>query len=271
MNLYQMFSILNELVQPTPLRTTTVVTSSIGTAAAIYILVAITGYLSFGSNVLGNIVAQYTPSVASTIGRAAIVVLVMFSYPLQVHPCRASVDAVVKWRPARSSSSRSRGREGAGSPSRSALLGGTSTTQSAPKALTKPATAEEMSEIRFALITTAIILLSYTVAMTVSSLDKVLAYVGSTGSTSISFILPGLFYYKISAPDSPQHQRLLKDEEDEEYEGGEEEGGAWMGGKGSRAWRRGLLRKASLGLAIYGVGVMGTCLVINIFFAPVTH
>ena len=94
-----MFSILNEIKDNRPTRTTGVVTGSIGTAASIYVLVAITGYLSFGDNVVGNIVSQYTPSVASTIGRAAIVVLVMFSYPLQVHPCRASVDAVSKWRP----------------------------------------------------------------------------------------------------------------------------------------------------------------------------
>ena len=71
-----------------------------------------------------------------------------------------------------------------------------------------------MGETRFAAITTAIIVLSYIVAMTVSSLEKVLAYVGSTGSTSISFILPGLFYYKISSPDSPHHQKLIKEDDD---------------------------------------------------------
>ena len=290
-----MFSILNELVSPTPLRTTTVVTASIGGAAAIYILVAITGYLSFGSNIIGNIVAQYTPSVASTIGRAAIVVLVMFSYPLQVHPCRASVDAVVKWRPTTSSSNNKKldhRKTSNASPSRTSLLSNNNNNNnnnpsssisavSAPSP--KPSPGEEISDLRFALITTAIILLSYTVAMTVSSLDKVLAYVGSTGSTSISFILPGLFYYKISAPDSPQHQRLLKDEEDEEYEegggggGGESDVGppawkaAWNGAARGRAWRRGLLRKASLALAVYGLGVMGTCLVVNVFFASGSH
>src|SRR4051794_35204437 len=82
-------------------RTTAVIGASIGSACSIYILVAITGYLSFGNKVIGNIVSmckhplchiycQYEliildlPSVASTIGKAAIVILVMFSYPLQV-------------------------------------------------------------------------------------------------------------------------------------------------------------------------------------------
>lgn len=225
-----MFSILNEIADPRPVRTTGVVMASTLTAASIYLLVAITGYLSYGSNVLGNIVAQYTPAVASTIGRAAIVVLVMFSYPLQVHPCRASVDAVSKWRPV------------------------SSATKTPPR---QGVQAEEMGELRFAVITTCIILASYVVAMTVSSLDVVLAYVGSTGSTSISFILPGLFYWKISAPEGTQHQRLMKDEDDE----GE---GETIGGLGREA-RQKWLRRASLALAGYGLCVMVTCLATNTF------
>lgn len=31
-------------------------------------------------------------------GRVAIVILVIFSYPLQAHPCRASLDKVLAWR-----------------------------------------------------------------------------------------------------------------------------------------------------------------------------
>src|ERR1700710_1140495 len=96
-----MFSILNEIQNNSHFRTTAVVVASIGSACFVYLLVPIPGYLSYGSNVQGNIVSMYPPAVASTIGRAAIVILVMFSYPLQVHPCRASVDAVSKWRPSR--------------------------------------------------------------------------------------------------------------------------------------------------------------------------
>lgn len=268
-NVYQMFSILNEIKDNRPTRTTGVVTGSIGTAASIYILVAITGYISFGDNVVGNIVSQYTPSVASTIGRAAIVVLVMFSYPLQVHPCRASVDAVSKWRP-----TGRRNQEltpAGGSPSRSSLL---------PSKLPSRPKPEDMSDIRFAIITTGIIILSYITAMTVSSLDKVLAYVGSTGSTSISFILPGLFYYKISDPDSPHHQRLMKGNDDEDYEGSSDSGdeanspveprsswrAAWSAKTRGRQWRREMLRKASLVLAGYGMLVMTVCLVTNTYF-----
>lgn len=170
----------------------------------------------------------------------------MFSYALQVHPCRASVDAVLKWRP-----NRSAGR-----------FAGSHNHHSGPKP-------DTMSEVRFAIITTVIIILSYIVAITVSSLEKVLAYVGSTGSTSISFILPGLFYYKISAPDSPHHQRLLKaddDEEDRASTASDDEDDMDAGYKPSTSWRKDLLRRLSLALACYGVVVMVTCLVTNTFF-----
>jgi amino acid permease len=39
-------------------RTTSVIVASIGSAASVYVLVAVTGYLSFGNAVLGNIVGM---------------------------------------------------------------------------------------------------------------------------------------------------------------------------------------------------------------------
>ena len=52
-----MFSILNEIQNNSHFRTTSVTVTSIGTAGSMYLLVAITGYLSFGDNVPGNIVS----------------------------------------------------------------------------------------------------------------------------------------------------------------------------------------------------------------------
>jgi len=253
-----MFSILNEIKDNSPVRTAGVVTASIGSAASIYILVAITGYLSFGNNVAGNIVGMYAASVASTIGKAAIVILVMFSYPLQVHPCRASLDAVLKWRPMRSSNPARTGANN--SPSRVAPL--------LPPNPANRQRVDSIPEFRFALLTTVIIILSYITAMSVSSLETVLAYVGSTGSTSISFILPGLFYYKISAPDSYHHQRLAKEDDDEDNLDGEtdEEGLLGQGRAAKGSWRKNILRPMALALALYGILVMIVCLGTNTFF-----
>ena len=128
-----------------------------------------------------------------------------------------------------------------------------------------------MGDTRFAAITTGIIVISYICAMTISSLEKVLAYVGSTGSTSISFILPGLFYYKISAPDSPHHQKLMKEDDDEEESDSEDEGLLGGGGLKAGPWRRKILRRLSLALAVYGIIVMITCLITNTLFVVAPH
>lgn len=48
----------------------------------------------------------------------------------------------------------------------------------------------------FPIVTVIIMVLSYVLAATVKDLSTVLALVGATGSTTICYILPGLFYYK---------------------------------------------------------------------------
>lgn len=219
-------------------------------------------------------------------------ILVLFSIPLQVHPCRASIDAVLKWRPNTASRLSNRSVSPGGHP----LL-------PTAQARSDHGPAAPMSDLRFALLSTVILVLSYVVALTVVSLERVLAYVGSTGSTSISFILPGLFYYKISDPDSIHHQRLAKTDDDADANSSaasdnddddEEEAAEAMArstasvrsvasgrsiksiGKGAWRWRRKFrwdlehinpvyLRRGALALAIYGFCVMITCLVLNMF------
>lgn len=211
---------------------------------------------------------------------------------MQVHPCRASVDAVLRWRPNKNSRQTGTGGTAGNQP----LLPSNST----PQVLdSHGAPVVVMSELRFALITSAILVLSYFTALNVSSLDRVLAYVGSTGSTAISFILPGLFYYKISDPDDIHHQRLTKEDDDADYSDNSEidQDTSASGmldsvaslhsvvsvvssvtGRVPLRWRRkwrwdlehlehGLLRKMALCLSIYGVCVMLVCLTMNTFFA----
>ncbi|KAI1464564.1 transmembrane amino acid transporter protein-domain-containing protein [Daldinia caldariorum] len=288
-----MFSILNEISNNSPGSIVGVISTSIGSAAAVYILVAITGYLTFGNDVIGNIVSMYPASIASTIAKAAIVVLVTFSIPLQIHPCRASVDAVLKWRP---NGSRSQGRTN--SPGGRPLLPNPSQSRSdhGPSA--------PMSDLRFAILSTIIVVLAYVTSLTVTSLEQMLAFVGSTGSTSISFILPGLFYYKISDPDSIHQQRLTKEDDDalpssdSEEEGGEEgllgrsvdsihsaasaSSARSKNTKSSWRWVKKFrwdmehidvqfLRGAALALSIYGVCVMIVCLGMNVFGSVAAH
>lgn len=53
-----MFSVINEIKDNSPVSMAGVVSSSIGSAACIYVLVAITGYITFGNSIVGNIVSM---------------------------------------------------------------------------------------------------------------------------------------------------------------------------------------------------------------------
>lgn len=55
-----MFSIVNEIKDNSPGSIVGVIGASIGSAASVYILVAITGYLTFGNDIQGNIVGMCT-------------------------------------------------------------------------------------------------------------------------------------------------------------------------------------------------------------------
>ncbi|KAG0179540.1 hypothetical protein DFQ29_001952 [Apophysomyces sp. BC1021] len=92
------FSVYNELRDNSLRVIAQTIAISIGSSAFIYEIVAILGYLSFGKDVRGNIIQEYPPSFFVAGGRVAIVVLVVFSYPLQLHPCRSSLDKVLAWR-----------------------------------------------------------------------------------------------------------------------------------------------------------------------------
>lgn len=86
-----------------------------------------------------------------------------------------------------------------------------------------------MSDKKHMLVTGFIVMASYFLAITISQLDLVLSFVGSTGSTTISFILPGLFYFKLYRDDRWNWKRMV-----------------------------------ALFLTFYGIMVMAVCLTFNI-------
>lgn len=135
------------------------------------------------------------------VGQLAIAILVMFSYPLQVHPCRNCLDKVF-------------------------YAGHVASKQAGDSEDEEPEDehggSQDMSPSKHTLLTVAIVASGFTIAYFVDDLQMgacavgffptakltyvmlrlrttVLSFVGSTGSTTISFILPGLFYWKVSA------------------------------------------------------------------------
>lgn len=215
-----MLPVYNELAATDPLmhldRAKYAIGSSIGGAAAVYVSVAVLGYLEFGNKLGDNIIAMYpSSSIFVAVGRLSIVLLTIFSYPLQIHPCRAAVDKVIyPPKPQRielpSGAERS---GGAGDDDDSdddeidqdgyeALL---ASQASLTLSGSEP---EEMPLTRWVIITASLLVTSFTTALLVDDLSIVLGFVGSLGSTTISFILPGILYSSLHA-DEP-HDRLRR-------------------------------------------------------------
>lgn len=220
-----MFAIINEL-KPNEKhgsqtrQSNVIIRNAISTACISYLIVGISGYLTFGDYVGGNIISMYPKdSILSLIGRLCIVIMVSLSYPLQCHPCRGSINHVIffiknGFKSDQKTSNNSATSHGytslpsdAESQSDSHLdsIGDETFISTTPVEGAQDSDGHypivvKLTSKMFYIITTLILILSYLVAITVTSLEHVLAFVGSTGSTSISFILPGLFGYLLIKP-----------------------------------------------------------------------
>lgn len=214
-----LFPIYNELKNNSQARMNIVVGGSIGTATLTYEIIAVFGYLTFGSKVGPNIIAMYpSTTVFVAVGQLAIVILVLFSYALQVHPCRNCLDKVfhpghvvvpVKDTVDEDEDDEDEDQDRGGDEH-----------------------AQEMSVLKHFLLTTGIVLSGFIIAYLVDDLRLVLSFVGATGSTTISFILPGLFFWKLTRNDPSVSRKM---------------------------------NMAAFGLMVYGICVFVFCLGFNIY------
>lgn len=209
------FSVYNELSDNGQSMLNRIITTSIGSAVVVYHIIGVLGYLTFGNIVGSNIIQMYNASLLVTVGRIAIVILVMFSFPLQAHPCRACLDKVLTalvqvWqsrfgKDADYSTLNNEQDDHDDEPS-------TTTSSTLPNSVQLDEHGEPVqvtSELKYTLMTMGILIGSYLIAITVSELELVLSFVGSTGSTAISFILPGSFYYKLHEHDPWTGRKIL--------------------------------------------------------------
>lgn len=226
------FSVYNELQDNSSKQVNGTILLSIGSACGIYQWIAILGYLTFGSKVAPNLLTMYGNSTVVTFCRLSVAILVLFSYPLQCHPARACLDKVITGvRQALTKTSAFEAvRDNEDGDSDDGENNSVSDDMPADDAATPTPIVHVMSPAKHISITFGLMLLSYIVSMSVTSLDLVLSFVGSTGSTCISFILPGIFYYKMH-----QHSR----------------------------WTR--MKVVSVLITVYGVFVLIFCLGANIY------
>ncbi|KAH9004522.1 transmembrane amino acid transporter protein-domain-containing protein [Lactarius hatsudake] len=178
-----LFPIFNEINNNSQKRMNIVIGTAIGSATITYEVIAVFGYITFGSHVTANIIEMYpSSSLFIAIGQLAIATLVLFSYPLQVHPCRNCLDKVFNFDAASDKVEDDDAGDEHGS--------------------------GDMTPLKHSVLTTAVVAGGFTIAYFVDNLEMVLSFVGATGSTTISFILPGLFYWKLTK-DDPNKNKLL--------------------------------------------------------------
>jgi amino acid permease len=199
-----------------------VITAAIGSALLLYLIVAFEGYRTYGSNVMGDILLNYPQTALVTVMRISIAVMVVLSYPLQLDPARRCITSFVH-----ALKQRSEMREVEGTASFAKLntndpdqlgvieKGDIMVELSAMKLDTKK-TAEDSLEARgsvhektdkavrkdpetflFNCITCTFLALSFLISLFVTDLGTILAVVGATGSTMVSYILPGGIYIKL--------------------------------------------------------------------------
>ncbi|WVQ80408.1 hypothetical protein IAT38_002513 [Cryptococcus sp. DSM 104549] len=236
-----LFPIYNELKGRTQRKMNVVIGTSIGSAIGVYEVIGVIGYLTFGSKVGSNVIAMYpATTLFVAIGRLGIVILVGLSYPLQLLPCRASLHHLTHglFTPPHPHSREPASQPilGGGGGGGEQDDGGSDSDESEDDPLVPKGDdghghghhKHEMAKAQFVALTVGILVAGFLIAYNVHELEIVLGFVGSTGSTIISFILPGFFYF-----------RLFRGEE------------------GQTKWW-------ALALGIYGIGVMAFCLTFNI-------
>ena len=171
-------SISNELRAPTAPRVLGVITTSILFALAIYVLISFAGYVTFGPVVKSDILATYPASPLVAVARLAISVVVTFSYPLQSHPSRGCILSLIDLARRKWSSGSVGGAAAASPPKPSALL--------------------------FYGVSTGFLVASSAIALSIKDLGVVLSFVGATGSTIVSYILPGACYFLLCRDVGPK-------------------------------------------------------------------
>eukprot|EP01083_Nonionella_stella_P139071 423438_1 len=149
------FSVVNELDVLSKKNLNKTVVSSLNVCCLIYMIVAFSGYYSFGESAPSNLLTAYPKSTPILIVRVCLSFAIAFSYPVLAYPARKSF---------------------------SSLIFGV-------------ADATELHWVKYNAITWGIVLVTFGVSMITDDLGIVLDFVGATGTTIIAFILPGLFYY----------------------------------------------------------------------------
>ena len=184
-------------------------------AGCVYVAVAACGYGTFGARVRGDILTSYPTSPLLATARLAIATVVSLSYPLLSHPARACIIAILDALHTRRQRRAHTAHESAPCAVRpmetASVDADASRGASAAAGLPAlPRTHHRRERRQFQLVTTCFLLLSTLIACAVDDLSLILSLVGATGSTIVSYLLPGLCYWRLCAdPRAPLRRAAL--------------------------------------------------------------
>ena len=182
------FTVHNELKDNTVTRVNTVIGNAIGMALFFYTIVSSFAYHTYGDLVNGNVLLSYPSTRLLAVVRTVIAINVAFTFPLQILPCRSSV-----WLLIYQFTHRNNGGSGTGKDEDD-----DDDDDTPPKAPWHV----------HLLLTFLLCAGAFTIAFFVKDLGIVLSIVGATGSTLISYILPGLFYVVLYKADGWSMERM---------------------------------------------------------------
>lgn len=203
------FPIVNEMEVSSQRRLNIVICCSIGFAFVLYSTVALQGYKTYGSLVRGDILLNYPENMPVTVLRICIAFMLSLHYPLQLDPARRCITSLVKviikwWRLSRSR--RTKDSE--------FLYKSELEREESDKSVEeleqsdvifsyieipreRNLQGEDGDDRLFYSITIIFLSLSLVLAAFVDDLGVILALVGATGSTLVSYVLPGLIYINV--------------------------------------------------------------------------
>ena len=202
------FSVTNELDDPTPDRCLAVIIGAVSLALTLYCIIGYAGYLTFGSRVQDDILDSYPRSSLVDAARAGMALVVLTCFPLQAFAARTSLFSLVN-RAERLYAAYVRGRVATPTPLSvrpdSALRNEPTLRVREIEANEHQAAAVDASgclltdymhlEPKELGVIAAFLLVTTSTALVVTSLGQIVDVNGSLAGTAITFIVPGLVYY----------------------------------------------------------------------------
>ena len=150
------------------------------------------------AKVKGDVLDNYPGTPLISVARVFVALLVTFSYPLQCHPSRQCALTLLAAKrdppPAKAD-----GDAPPAAPPAADDDGAVAAPSAAAAALAARRDARRAAA-EYVAVTTAFLAGSLAIALACKSLSTVLSVVGATGSTAVSYILPGGIYYRLAEP-----------------------------------------------------------------------